>query len=476
MNSLPSVYAYVKTSYHLNRGQTQATLEEIRFPGCLREHNATPATVKLFAAWVGEADKTVNGIIVVNRQRQLYSAATVDRAVKWLQAHHLLMLVERGGGRGNGNRYLVRWSFKHETLTARQKAINHPEHTKTLSSNMYARKRLLKLLEEKPQKHSFDRSKTSHDVSSLENQKRETFATANRQQRHLRNEKATRWAMAQLRAVSSDETALTAAAKAIRQALKAGRVWIGPEFNQLVRSLAEDLRDLESEEAWPENRRDMFSFTGYHAQQGLLWVLDRRRNEAEYQARQREREEAKRDPLPAGFSFRTFCKAAREKERQLATSQNAPRDAQGHLRPVSQKSDEPDTKHELAKAAGAATRPNPGEKSGYQRIQEERAKAADSLSQLLQEEGVGSISQLIRRQVATAGAVVHSNNRERRQSGEAYQPPGKRYETAKSAERPATVYAAEPVNLADMMSGYLEKLGGGEGVDEVEGIENRARG
>jgi len=472
MTSVALVKAPVKTPCPPETGHTQIPTAQTTLPDCFEDHHAPLSVMNLFTEWTRAADATDNGVTVINRQRQRYSTATVDRAVKWLKSHHLLFLVERGSGRGNGNRYFVRWSFVHETVSARQKTVNHPEHAKTLSSNTFARVEAFKLLEEKliSKKHSLNKFKTSHDVSLVGNSKRETFATANKQQRQLRNEKATRWAIARLREATADEDALTAAARGIRKALKTGRVWIGPEFNRLVAQLADDLRDLGGEESWPETRRDVFSYTGYHAQQAALDVLDRRANEAEYQAQCRamkhEREEAIHDPLLAGFSCRKEAivevvpkvGATEELEKMLVQAFDRVND--------SSKFGEPCTLPE------PATQPKPG-KSGYEQIHEERATVAGDLSQMLQEEGAVHISDLIRREVATAGAVVNSGKRERRQPGGAYQRAGNHHSGAKRAtpkqgrgEHPATVYAADPVNVGEMMSGYLEKLRGGG--DEVE--------
>jgi len=421
MNTLSFAAAPVKDTQYLTNhtpSKVQTPTAQTTLPDCFTDHHAPPSVVSLFTEWTRAADKTDNGVTVINRQRQRYSVATVDRAVKWLKAHHLLFLVERGGGRGNGNRYFVRWSFVHETLSARQNAVNHPEHAKTLSSDTFARVEAFKLLEEKriSKKHSSKKRKeTSHNVYPFDNEKRRILTTENQQQRQLRNEKATRWAMARIREATADEDALTAAAKNIRKALKTGQVWIGPEFNRLVEQLADDLRDLGGEEAWPETRWDMFSYTGYHAQQAALDVLSHRANEAQYRTMEREREEARNDPLPAEFSCRKEAivgsvpkvDATEELEKMLVQALDRVND--------SSKFGEPCTLPEPATQPG---------KSGYEQIHEERATVAGDLSQMLQEEGAVHISDLIRREVATAGAVVNSGKRKRRQSGEAYQRAG----------------------------------------------------
>jgi len=459
MTSVALVKAPVKTPCPPETGHTQIPTAQTTLPDCFEDHHAPLSVMNLFTEWTRAADATDNGVTVINRQRQRYSTATVDRAVKWLKSHHLLFLVERGSGRGNGNRYFVRWSFVHETVSARQKTVNHPEHAKTLSSNTFARVEAFKLLEEKliSKKHSLNKFKTSHDVSLVGNSKRETFATANKQQRQLRNEKATRWAIARLREATADEDALTAAARGIRKALKTGRVWIGPEFNRLVAQLADDLRDLGGEESWPETRRDVFSFTGYHTQQALAWLFDRRENEAQYQGRQREREEARRDPLPAGFSCKVYSGEGEEMATPPARCRRSTTRATYHRQRT------------------VATQPLPS-KSDYERIHEERATVAGDLSQMLQEEGAVHISDLIRREVATAGAVVNSGKRKRRQSGEAYQRAGNHHSGSKRATpKQAHKRGEHPVNVCEMMSGYLGKLRGGGNEMERNDKGNEAR-
>jgi hypothetical protein len=454
MSSLSFAAAHVKETQHLANhitSEVQTPTAQTTLPDCFTDHHAPPSVVSLFAEWTRAADKTDNGVTVINRQRQRYSTATVDRAAKWLKAHHLLFLVERGGGRGNGNRYFVRWSFIHETLSARQNAVNHPEHAKTLSSDTFARVEAFKLLEEKHYKRSFDTSKTFHNVSPVENSKREAFTAANKQQRRLRNEKGIRWAMARLREVTADEDALEAASWNIRRLLASGSVFVGPELAEFVKWLAWDLEGIET--AWPVERRDKFSFVGINA-----WSLSMRtysdrsdaaRNKQEYQERQREREEAKYDPLLAEFSCKAYSiKATPPARRDPIPTPNAIR-------------------------REVTTQPG---KSGYERIHEERATVADDLSQMLQEEGAVHISDLIRREVATAGAVVNSGKRERRQSGEAYQRAGNHHSGSKRATpKQAHKRGEHPVNVCEMMSGYLGKLRGGGNEMERNDKGNEAR-
>jgi hypothetical protein len=106
-----------------------------RLPSCFDDHNAPKSVIALFSDWIRQADQGETGVIVVNRMRQPYSPPTVDRAVRFLIKHNLLVLVEYSCGRGNGNRYFVRWSFTHPTLSTRQRAVNHAEPTKTINTH-----------------------------------------------------------------------------------------------------------------------------------------------------------------------------------------------------------------------------------------------------------------------------------------------------------------------------------------------------
>lgn len=399
MNSVSFIYEPVKPPHHPETGHAQtSTALKPYLPRCFKHHNAPESVVRLFKGWVSAADETLNGVIAVNRQGQGYSAATIDRAIKWLTAHHLMMKVERGGGRGVASRYLIRWSFVYETLTQRRRTayadINSekPAGYRITVSSLSLEEQHVKLnagvnscfrfksvsfsLQKHNSKEAFE---TPHGVRPVENSKSAQLKAKNKQQRRLRNEKATRWAMAQLRKVTDDEDALTAAAKKIRRSLAKGEVWIGPEFNWLVARLADSLQGLNDEEAWPESRRDVFSFVGYYMQDAVQWVTLYRNSE--FQGRQRE--EGRRDPLPASFSCRNAAQPAR-------------------------------------------------------------------------------------RRVATAGAVRRSDGRKRRQLRESYKR-AKDLQGALYGEHAALVYGGEPVNIADMVPGFLEKLGGGEGVNAMEG-------
>lgn len=289
-------------------------------PDVLTEHHATPSIRDLFDQWVRRADKTDNGIIQIVRTRRQpnsrtgkpYSPPTVDAAIKWLTARHLLMKTEQGIGGGNGSRYFVRWSFDQRTLTARQKAVNHLEYVKRVKFTDYAREEAYKLLEEELKKQSLYKYKTSSNVPLVENAKPETSASEkNKQQRRLREERAVRWAMACMREATTDEDALEAAAHEVRRALAGGQVWIGPELKKVVQRLAFGLECLD--EAWPESPQDKFSYVGFHAWGLGLEVYSDRARYAERQGRKREREEAKASPI-GDFSCREY-NAVRAKHR-----------------------------------------------------------------------------------------------------------------------------------------------------------------
>jgi len=335
-------------------------------PDCLVDHHAPKSVRMLWQLWVKQADLASNGIIVINRQRQPYSVATVDRAIKWCKSHHLLFLTEHGGGRGNGNRYWVKWSPAYGSVSARQKAVNHPEHAKTLSFSTFAREGAFKLLEEERKRNK--RSllcKTSCQNVRVSKSKKTIFASQNKQQRRLRNERATRWAMARAREVTADKGALTAFAMAIRRALASNRVFIGPELARFTAEVVSWVRDHE-EGGWEDGPQATFAYIGYAAKEARSFVRWERSKLADRLERKQEREEAAADPI-ADFSCRAF--------------------------------------NGVAKATPPVMK----------RAISERSHKRD--------------------------------------------------------EHPATVYASDPVNVCDMMSGYLEKLKGGS--DEVDRDDER---
>lgn len=96
----------------------------INIPSAFIDHNAPQSVRMLFTEWVKQADATDNGIITINRYTAPYSHTTVDKAIKWLISHRLMMKVQTGRGRGNGAHYFVRWSFKYKSLKERQKSAN----------------------------------------------------------------------------------------------------------------------------------------------------------------------------------------------------------------------------------------------------------------------------------------------------------------------------------------------------------------
>lgn len=272
-----------------------------------KRHHAPQSVPVLYELWVERADESDNGIIMVNRHRQPYSVATVDRAIKWLKAHGRLLLIERGGGRGNGSRYFIRWSFTHETLSARQNAVNHPEHAKTLSFDTFARVGALRALKEKLQskKHSSYKYETFTNVV-LSASKKTIITAKNKKMRRLRNERAVRWAMAQIRAATADKNVLAASARSIRSALASGRVFIGAEVGRFVQELTSWIQDHE-ETGWEEWPQPTFSYIGFAAQDAISTIRYERMKWAERQARSIEREEARRDPI-GSFSCRDYNK------------------------------------------------------------------------------------------------------------------------------------------------------------------------
>jgi len=483
MNSIAYTAPFYKGHLSSSTTETQSSTVETKLPDCFADHHAPKSVIELFTAWVQRADQTSNGVISINRQRQVYGRTTTSAAIKWLTSHRLMMKAERGGGRGVGSRYLVRWSFDHETLSARQNSVNHPETRITGHFDTFARVGAFKLLEEKPQsnKPSFDKSKTFKNVFVSESRKT-VFASQNKHKRRLRNERSTRWALARVREITTDADVLTASAKAIRHVLASGQVFIGPELNRFVQELTSWVQDGEETE-WEDGAQATFSYIGCAVKEGLSFVRWDRSKLAEQEVRELERAEAWRDPIDS-FSCREYnaTRAGYEPEAMNATGK-----IDKMLSQVLDRANEAGRKfrepHTLSRAAvkrhpNTATRPDVG-KSGYQRIREKRGKVAGDLSQMLQEEGVKHISELIRREVATTGAVMRSDKHERCRSSETYQP-GDLHSGAKRITPPAArriqrerwgveEYAGEPVNVADIMSGYLGKLKK-EGVfaDEVE--------
>jgi len=279
-------------------------------PDCFVDHHAPKSVGELFEDWVRAADQTDNGVISINLRRQRYGHTTTAKAIAWLVKHRLLVKVERGGGRGNASRYFVRWSFTHETLSTRQNAVNHPEYRITVHLDTFARVEAYKLLEEKPQskKHSSYKYETFTNVLVSES-KKTIVKGQNSKKRRLRNERATRWALARLREGISDKDALTASSKSIRRALATGQVFIGSELNRFVRDMLSWIQDHE-ETGWEDGAQATFSFIGFAAQEAISMISWERMKWAERQTREIEREEARQDPI-GSFSCRDYNNATR---------------------------------------------------------------------------------------------------------------------------------------------------------------------
>ena len=132
--SSPQVAKSAETHIH-PRSKFQLPLPEV-----FTDHNAPPSVRVLFTEWVKQADASDNGIITINLRRPPYSPQTRLKAIRWLIAHKLLKRVEKGGGRGNGSRYFVRWSFKYKSPRNRMRYLNSVEHAKTVNPSTYRRK------------------------------------------------------------------------------------------------------------------------------------------------------------------------------------------------------------------------------------------------------------------------------------------------------------------------------------------------
>ena len=126
-------------AHEKRRGDSPKCASPRALPRAFIDHNARQSVINLFSNWVRQADSTDNGVIVINRQRQLYSDTTVDKALRWLIKHRLIMRAEDGLGRGNGSRYFIRWSFAHPDLSTRQKAVNHSEPAKRVNQTTFRR-------------------------------------------------------------------------------------------------------------------------------------------------------------------------------------------------------------------------------------------------------------------------------------------------------------------------------------------------
>ena len=199
-----------------------------RLPQVFEDHSAPESVQRLFVNWVRRADAVGNGVIMVNLRKEIYGHTTVAKAIKWLIAHRLLVRVERGGGRGCGSRYFVRWSFAHPTLSARQKEVNHPKTSDTVHSQSFRR---------------------NTEKNSLNRTTRPPINTAGQARAHPR---ALRWAAARIRETVRElpvdrgrkRELIDAAAAAIDRALRQGRVRPGSELGELVRGLRREIVSL----------------------------------------------------------------------------------------------------------------------------------------------------------------------------------------------------------------------------------------
>ena len=259
-----------------------------KLPDAFTDHNAPEFVRKLFIRWVEEADATTDGIIPINREKQPYHRTTVTKAIRWLKAHRLLKLAEKGGGRGVASRYEVNWLFEYKTPSPRQKAINHAKYANTGSSYKYARKRLLKLLE-----------------------KHEKLLAQRKQAASLKSEKPSRkalaWAMSQVRTMVNEDFAvskprqreiLAGIGASIWRAMVHGKLKAGPNLAEFIRMLISRLREVRSGRFGP---RAWCAYAGWLVKTTIEGIrseaAERERQRREEEERKREREEAQAHPL-----------------------------------------------------------------------------------------------------------------------------------------------------------------------------------
>jgi len=118
----------------------------------------------LFRRWVQQADTADNGEVVIALDAEpnpdtgrAYSRTTVNRAVRWLTAHNLLVQTQGGGGRGRHSRYRVVWS-RYGSLTQRQRQVNHGMR-ETVHRASSIEEQTTSSLRETPRRcHGFDRA------------------------------------------------------------------------------------------------------------------------------------------------------------------------------------------------------------------------------------------------------------------------------------------------------------------------------
>jgi hypothetical protein len=292
-------------------------------PQCFIDHEAAPSIVKLFSEWVRRADQTANGVIMINRQTQDFSDTTVDRAIRWLVAHKLMLLTEKGSGRGNGSRYFVRWTFAHPNPATRQRWVNSRKPAKRVNPHSLEGE-----AQAKSQKQCFSYEKTCARVSDHKGGKStdpnygkrmgppplarafpasESSDPGGRQRRKTRedtrklHERSVRWAMARLHETTSDQELVTAGAYRLRQVLSSGSVFIGPEFRRLVQRLTWGIQDLDN----CDTPRRKHAAIGHFVKDGLIAIRVDRLRGAERHERERQRAESKANPIGT-FSCRQF--------------------------------------------------------------------------------------------------------------------------------------------------------------------------
>jgi len=250
-----------------------------KLPNAFTDHNAPPSVIKLFTKWVEQADTTDNGIIVINLQKQTYSNTTTTKAIRWLKAHRLLMMVEQGGGRGVASRYFVRWSFDHETLSARQNAVNSSEYKNTANP--------------------FTIEENHEDLLAM--RKRNASLAPNKP-----SPKALAWAMSQVRtAVNRDfrvnrarqKQILSGMGAAIWRAMVRGKLKAGPKLAAFIHDLIRRLLEVRRR----FGARAWCTYGGWLVHTTLTAIraeeaqrAQQRREEIE---RKREREEVRKDPF-----------------------------------------------------------------------------------------------------------------------------------------------------------------------------------
>ena len=238
------------------------------YPGCFYNHHAPRSVVILFTEWVELARKSDNGIISINLQHQKrYSNRTAQKAIAWLAKHKLIKKTKTGVGQGVASKYLIEWSFRYKSLTERQKAVNSRKRFyKAVSYNSHTIEERLSESENNSgnNAHAFSSSVSDCDkfgndlqTMSANHQKAELIKNKidimfhakqprNSQKPNSLIEKSTRYALFQLRKHTNNPDAINAAAKGIRRKMKAGKVFAGPELNEVIDAIASEDYDNQS--------------------------------------------------------------------------------------------------------------------------------------------------------------------------------------------------------------------------------------